>query len=307
MNNPRLSGILPQLSLLVASLLWASSFIALKLAFVHYHPMVVIAGRMVVGSLCFLFLPQVFRGVKILKTDIRPLALMVLVEPCLYFIFEAKALGLTTASQAGMITALCPLMVSFAAFFLLGERLTHRNIVGMVISVVGACWLSIAGQASATATAPNPALGNFFEFLAMVCAAGYGILLKQLTNRGYNPLFLTALQAFAGSIFFLPALFFPSTVMPTTIEPVSALAVLYLGSVVTLGAYGCYSFGVSRIPAGQASSFINLIPVFTLIMGMAILNETLNAWQYLACILVFGGIFLSQHRGRKPVVASVVK
>ncbi|MCP4116709.1 MAG: DMT family transporter [Desulfobacteraceae bacterium] len=298
---------MPHLSLLTASLLWASSFIALKLAFVHYHPMVVIAGRMVVGSLCFLFLPRVFRGVKILKEDIRPLALMVLVEPCLYFIFEAKALELTTASQAGMITALCPLMVSFAAFFFLGERLTHKNVAGMVISVAGACWLSVGGQGSATATAPNPALGNFFEFLAMVCAAGYGILLKQLTNRGYNPLFLTALQAFAGSLFFLPALFFPSTVLPTAFEPVSAMAVLYLGSVVTLGAYGCYSFGVSRIPAGQASSFINLIPVFTLIMGMVVLNETLNGQQYIACFFVFGGIFLSQHRERKPVPATVTK
>ncbi len=305
MNTSRFSGILPQLSLLVASLLWASSFIALKLAFVHYHPMVVIAGRMVVGSLCFLFLPQVFRGVKIRKQDIRPIALMVLIEPCLYFIFEAKALGLTTASQAGMITALCPLMVSFGAFFLLGERLTHKNVAGMVISVVGACWLSVGGQVSASA--PNPALGNFFELLAMVCAAGYGVILKQLTNRGYNPLFLTALQAFAGSLFFLPALFFPSTVLPATFEPVSALAVLYLGSVVTLGAYGCYSFGVSRISAGQASSFINLIPVFTLIMGMVILNETLNAQQYVACFLVFGGIFLSQHRGKKPVEAFAAK
>lgn len=305
MNTSRFSGILPQLSLLVASLLWASSFIALKLAFVHYHPMVVIAGRMVVGSLCFLFLPQVFRGVKIRKQDIRLIALMVLIEPCIYFILEAKALGLTTASQAGMITALCPLMVSFGAFFLLGERLTRKNVAGMVISVVGACWLSVGGQVSATA--PNPALGNFFELLAMVCAAGYGILLKKLTNRGYNPLFLTALQAFAGSIFFLPTLFFPSTVLPSTFEPVSALAVLYLGSVVTLGAYGCYSFGVSRISAGQATSFVNLIPVFTLVMGMVVLNETLNGQQAVACILVFGGIFLSQHRGKKPVEAFAAK
>ena len=145
---------------MVSSLLWASSFVALKFAFVHYHPMVVIAGRMMVGSLCFIFIPQVFKGVKIQKQDIRPLFLMVLMEPCLYFVFEAKALVLTTASQAGVITALCPLMVSFGAFFLLGERLTQKNISGMIISVVGACWLSTGGQSSITS--PNPALGNFF-------------------------------------------------------------------------------------------------------------------------------------------------
>ncbi len=301
MRNPNVSGIIPHVALMVSSLLWASSFIALKLAFANYHPMVVIAGRMMVGSLCFLFIPRVFRGVKILRQDIRPILLMVLMEPCLYFVFEAKALVLTTASQAGMITALCPLMVSFGAFFVLGERLTPKTITGMVISVAGACWLSTSGQASAAS--PNPALGNFFEFMAMVCGAGYGIVLKQLTNRGFNPFFLTALQAFAGSIFFVPALFFPATVLPSSLEPVSAIAVLYLGSVVTLGAYGCYSYGVSRIPAGLATSYINLIPVFTLIMGMAILDETLGFQQTIACILVFGGIFLSQHRAHRRVPA----
>jgi drug/metabolite transporter (DMT)-like permease len=73
--------------------------------------------------------------------------------------------------------------------------------------------------------------------------------------------------------------------------------------VVTLGAYGCYSYGVSRIPAGQATSYINLIPVFTLVMGMAILDETLNVQQTIACALVFGGIFLSQHRAHRHVPA----
>ena len=137
MTKQKFSGFMPHAALMVSSLLWASSFIALKLAFTSYHPMVVIAGRMMVGSLCFIFVPWVFRGVKILRQDIRPLFLMVLMEPCLYFVFEAKALVLTTASQAGMITALCPLMVSFGAFFVLGERLTLKTIAGMVISVVG--------------------------------------------------------------------------------------------------------------------------------------------------------------------------
>ncbi len=65
---------------------------------------------------------------------------------------------------------------------------------------------------------------------------------------------------------------------------------------VTLGAYGLYNFGVSRIPASQASAFVNLIPVFTVILGWIILNERFAPVQYLASALVFSGIFLSQDR-----------
>jgi drug/metabolite transporter (DMT)-like permease len=43
------------LSLLVAMILWASSFIALKLAFQFYYPMFIIFGRMFAASFVFLY------------------------------------------------------------------------------------------------------------------------------------------------------------------------------------------------------------------------------------------------------------
>ena len=42
----------PIFCLLGAMILWASSFIALKLAFAAYNPMVVIFGRMITASIC---------------------------------------------------------------------------------------------------------------------------------------------------------------------------------------------------------------------------------------------------------------
>ncbi|MGV8455706.1 EamA family transporter, partial [Pseudomonas aeruginosa] len=63
-------------------------------------------------------------------------------------------------------------------------------------------------------------------------------------------------------------------------------AVVYLGVVVTVGAYGLYNFGVGRLPASQASGFINLIPVFTLVFAALLLGETLNGPQMLAAGLV---------------------
>ena len=69
---------------------------------------------------------------------------------------------------------------------------------------------------------------------------------------------------------------------------------LYLGTVVSVGAYGLYNFGVSRIPASQASAFVNLIPVFTIVLGFWALDERLNFWQWMACALVFAGVLVSQ-------------
>ena len=220
---------------------------------------------------------------------------MAFFEPCLYFIFEAKAIELTTASQAGMVTAILPLLVAVTASVVLKEKIRKKAIVGLIIAISGVLWLSMEGAPSEYA--PNPPLGNFLEFMAMVCATGYTITLKRLTPV-YPPLLLTGIQACVGTVFFLPFLFFPSTVMPTAFEPVPILAILYLGLVITLGAYGLYNYGVSRIPASQASAFVNLIPVFAVLLAWLILDEVLNPSQYMACMVVFAGVFLSQGEAR---------
>ena len=290
------SPVFAYVGLVMAMILWSSSFVALKLAFRSYDPMVVISGRMVVASLCFAaFIPGFRAATSFHRKDLRPLLFMAFCEPCLYFSFEARALELTAASQAGMITAMLPLMVAVGARFVIGERLTAQTLVGFGVAVFGACWLSVAGQPSVDA--PNPILGNFLEFMAMVCATGYIISLKRLTAR-YSPFFLTAVQAFVGAVFFFPFLFLPTTVLPERFDPVPAMAIVYLGAVVTLGAYGLYNYGVSRIPVSRASVFINLIPVFTVLLGALILGERFSFFQYVASGLVFIGIYLSQRGGQ---------
>ncbi len=285
--------LLPTISLIVAMFLWASSFVALKLAFQSYQPMQVIFGRMFIASLCFIIFIPTFRKINWRRQDLKYFLFMGICEPCLYFLFEAKALQLTSASQAGMITAMLPLLVAILAWSWLKESISRQTLAGFSLAIIGACWLSLASEISISA--PNPLLGNFFEFLAMVCAAGYTVSLKHLTNN-YPPLFLTAFQAFIGALFFFPFLFLPGVGFSIGWEPTSALAVIYLGTFITLGAYGCYNYSVSRIPASRAAGYINLIPVFGVILGMLILGDTLNLSQWLACGLVFCGVWLSSRK-----------
>ncbi|GAB6058712.1 DMT family transporter [Desulfonatronum parangueonense] len=278
-------------ALFLATVLWAGSFIAMKFAIGVYGPMVVVLARMALASCCLLLLVGRFKSERYQKGDWKLLLFMALCEPCLYFIFEAMALTYTSASQAGMIVAILPLMVAVAARFFLKERLSRRIWLGFVIAIMGVIWLTLLSES--TEHAPNPLLGNFLEFLAMCCAAGSMIALKKLCVR-FSPLFLTSVQAFTGCIFFLPIVFLPGTTMPDSFHWQAVLSIIYLGFGVTIVAYWLYNYGVSRIPAGQASVFVNLIPVITLFLGWLILGERLVPLQYLASAVVLIGIFLSQ-------------
>ena len=283
--------------LLTAMMTWASSFIALKSAIGPMGPMSVVFGRMIVASLCFVYFIKGFTNLEFTKKDIKYILLMTAFEPCLYFIFEAKALQYTTASQAGMITSMMPLMTAIGAGIALKEVIGKRLLTGSAIAVLGAIWLSLSAQSSENAL--NPLLGNTLEFLAMVCGAWYAIAIRYLSQR-FSALFLTAAQAFVGAIFFLPlALWEYNTLeMHPTMETFGWI--LYLGVVVTIGGYGMFNLALSRIEASKASVFVNLIPVFTVFLAYLFLGETLNPTEMMASGVILFGVVVSQMPNLNP-------
>lgn len=288
---------LPAFSLVAAMLFYGSSFVALKLAFQSYDPMVVIFGRMVVANLCFLLFLKQLRNIVYRRGDFKYLLLMALCDPCLSFVFEAHALENTTAAQAGIVTAMLPLMVAVGARFFLKEQITRRTTVGLLLATVGVCWLSAGSVASRAA--PHPWLGNFLEVMAMACTTGCIIALKRLSAR-YHPFFLTAVQSWVGSLFFLPFLFLPAPHLPTRFIAVPALSIIYMGIFVTLVAYALYNYGISRIPAYQATAYVNLVPVFAVLLAWLILGEHFRPAQYFASALVFVGAIFSQQKQVRP-------
>lgn len=294
MSTPKNASLAAFSALTLATILWAGSFIAMKLAMSAFEPLLVVFGRMALASAVFLPLAPRLGELAALRRDIKPILFMALCEPCLYFVFEANALRFTQVSQAGMVTAMLPLLVAAAAALVLKERLSRRTVAGLILAVSGVLVLSAAG--SSTEAAPAPALGNFLEFLAMCCAVGYIVTLKKLSTR-HRPLFLTAMQSFVGTVFFIPTLFFHS--LPGHYPLVPTLAVVFLGLGVTFVAYGLYNYGVSQIPAAKASVFINLIPVFTLLFSWLVLGERLTSVQYAAAGIVLAGVFLTTSVGER--------
>ncbi|WED23722.1 DMT family transporter [Vibrio sp. JC009] len=280
------------LAVLTAVVVWATSFIALKVAVGEVAPMVVVFLRMAVGSLAFLAAwPWIRHGINYQAGDWKLLGGMALFEPCFYFIFEAQAIRFTSAGQAGMITSMLPLMVAVAAYFLLKERNTPRQWAGLFIAVIGVVWMTLSGTESEQA--PNPVLGNLLEFGAMVMAVGYTLLIKHLIQR-YSAFVLTAIQSFVGTVFFLPLAL--ASGWPADISVSAIGSIIYLGLVVSLGGYGLYNYSLSHIKASTSAGYINLIPAFTLVFSMLLLGERLVTTQWIAIGIIFFGVILSQDR-----------
>jgi drug/metabolite transporter (DMT)-like permease len=278
-------------ALLAAVVLWGASFSAMRVTLRALNPWSVMWLRMTIAMIVLLpftgrVWPKTYR-----QGDWKFLLPMVLFQPCLYFFLESHALVLTTSSQAGVISASVPVMVSVGAWFFLKESVHKLTFIGFIVAIAGVTGLTLM-QASG-GPAENPILGNTLELCAMVSAASNMLIVKQLSRR-YNPWTLTAMQTLAGFIFFLPGLYYLWPVDWSAWDMTMVLSMVFLGSFVTLGAFGLYNWGMSRIPASRAATFINLVPVTAVILGWVLLNETLTLFQLIAAAVVIGGVYLSQ-------------
>jgi len=128
----------------------------------------------------------------------------------------------------------------------------------------------------------------------MVCGTFYAISVRYLSQK-FPALFLTAAQAFMGVIFFFPLAVVEYIQTPTMTLSLETFGwICYLGVVVTLGGYGMFNLALSRIEASKASVFVNLIPVFTVLLAYLFLGEVLSQTEMMASFVIFGGIIISQ-------------
>ena len=274
--------------------LWGSALSIVKIALEEYDPVFLVFARM---AIAFLVLTPIvlirFRPIRIhSRKDFLLLILLTLCDPVGFFTFEALALQHTSASQAGMMWALAPLLNVMAAWVILRERTTRPVLVCFMVAMAGVVMLTMGSGISEHAS--NPVLGNFLELLSLCGAAGFLVILRFLRGR-YPAMLVVWFQSLGASILFLPALTLDSVVLPTQFNLTPFITLFYLGACVTFGAQACSAFAVARMPVSRLSALSNIIPVVGVLAGLIILGETLLPMQWAACAIVLGAVLISQY------------
>lgn len=123
---------------------------------------------MAFAGVIYLALYRLWSHIPYQKGDWKYLLAMVLFEPCLFFLCETFAMTYTTASQGGVIAACFPLCTAVAAWLFLGEKLTKKTIIAMLLAVAGVAGASLAAESSDQAS--NPILGNLLMVGAVLSA-----------------------------------------------------------------------------------------------------------------------------------------
>ncbi len=291
------------LSIAIAVILYGTTLTATKICLGYYTTPQLMSFRMIVSSILFLpFIFTVYKNIRIEKKDIWLILLMMLCEPCLYFIFETNALKYTTSGQAGIVSSLEPVILVIGARIILKERFVRIVYLGLFISIIGSILLSVSSDVSELA--PNPLLGNFLELIAIILTDTCVITTKYLMDR-YPPFFLAGIAVIGGAIFF-SIINLVSHGSFHVVLNTSLFLVIYLG-ILTVVAYALYNYAICTLPASKFSPFLFVLPVAAVIFGWFFLGETINIKQFGACILVFAGICICQLNDKKKYIKLIKK
>lgn len=278
--------------LVCAFFMWSTGFVIIKASLVWLNPLTVMTLRMLPPLAIYLVLRKQVMPEKWLREDWKWFALMVLGDPIGTLALQSQALRLTTASQAGMIFACMPLIMSLVARVFFGEAIRRRCLIGIGIAFSGVSMVALTGTSSAAA--PNPVLGNLLSLCAMGALICYSLTVKRLSQH-YKAPTLLFVQALGANCIQLPLffVFWPSADMLAATPAWVFWALLYTGVFPACLGYLIVNRALGTLKAAHVSLLNTLVPVFVLILGHIALGERLIPLQYFGAALVFGGVILA--------------
>ncbi|NCN04406.1 MAG: DMT family transporter [Spirochaetales bacterium] len=274
---------------------WGTAFVATKVILAVWPPWGFMGMRFAAGALVFLGFLGAKKQLKIDQKLILPLGVLALFQPVLYFVFETLALERTSAGSASIIIAAIPGVVALASGFFLKEHLSARGWFGAFLSILGIGIMTFLVPDSPTQS--QSLVGNLFALGAVLAAVVYTLLTRHLSKR-VSSLQLTGYQMFYAGLFFFPGLLVQGSEIFGAIPPFSVVVAFgFLVLVATFGAFLGFNYALSRIPAPQASMFLNGIPVVTVVVGWLVLGETLTLVQGAGGGLALLGVMLAGTSG----------
>ncbi|MCR8929665.1 DMT family transporter [Priestia megaterium] len=194
-----------------------------------------------------------------------------------------------SASQAGMISASIPIIILLFTPFLLKENIKTKGWIGAIISIIGVIILVRGKQSNFSATS---IMGEIEILLSCIAWALYTVLGKKY-GRQMDPLTMTAGAAFYGTLF--SAISCIGTVQSDMIHMTNSawLAIIYVSTLASVVAYFAWNAGVKILGAGRAAPFINLLPVWTVVLGIVLLQEQVSTMTFFGGIIAIIGAILA--------------
>ncbi len=229
---------------------------------------------------------------RIRRADFPTFLVLGLIAVTVFYVALIYAYDLTSVAVGTVLLYLAPALVTVGATLFLGEALTGRKLLALVLSFAG-CALVV--EAYRPANLRGDVLGVALGLVSAVTYAAYSLIGKPLLTR-YRAVTVLSYYLALGTMGLVVVKLATS---PTVWPPPSGIVAVagYNGVVTTLVPIVLYTLGLQVLPSSEASILATAEPVVAIVIAAVFLSEALGMGQWLGAGFVLGGVLLLAARG----------
>lgn len=278
--------------LLFQQLIASGTHIIAKVVVKDIDPVTLTALRSGIAAIGLLLIILIKRTkFRFQKEDYKSiLFLSFLAIPVNQFLF-LLAIKFTTPTNASLLYGTTPAVVLLISFITGKERVNWKKGIGVVIAF---CGIFIIVFERGIDFRSEYAIGNLLLCVAVVAWALYTIQGRILILK-YGAFETSAITMILGTVLFIPAGMInviDFNFSELTINQWSGL--MYLAMVTSIFAYFLWYYALSRIAATKVAIFTNLQPIFTTILAIILLDQTISIAFIIGGSIALVGVVLSQ-------------
>lgn len=284
------------LNILLLALLWAPSFLFIKLAVLEIPAITLVTLRITLSALLLLVLLK-FKKIA-LPRDPKlwgQCFFMGIVASSLPFILFSLSLQHIDSSLTALINGTTPISaILLAHYFLKDEKLTWHRFIGILLGFSGFLVLFLpallAGEMS------GDCFGMLCSLGASFCYAIGMVYAKKNIKAPKEPLILPTLQLFTSVFYLIPlSLIFDPLFNPFEISQTSVLSIIAIATFGTALAFIVYYRIILQYGATSASTVTYILPIFSVILGVVFLDENLSLSFCFAALLILLGTIVANN------------
>ncbi len=287
------------LKLILTAFFWGGTWIAARTAVREMSPFAVASWRFLLATLVLGLLLHRREGCPRWSwRDCLILGSLGLTGVFFYNVFFLYGLQHVEAGRGALVVAFIPAIIALADWLVFRLPMSPLKATGVALAMFG-CLLVVTQGQPARLLKGEIGFGEWLLLGTALSWTAYTLINRKITAR-FSPLamtfggclagwlMLTACAVAEGSLFNFSA---------TTWRATTGIA--FLGLFGTAIAFTWYSEAIGQIGSTRAAAFINLVPVFAVLLGALLLDERLGVGVLAGGVTVIVGVLITHRANRK--------
>ena len=283
MENGQKRGALAKAALLVATLIWGSTFIIFKDAMNGLPPLFILAFRYLVATV--ILSAVFFKKLRLINKTYLWQGAVLGVFLAAAYIFQTYGLQGTKKKKNAFLTAVYCVLVPFVSWAFFGGRPDRFNFLAAATCLAGIGFVSLDGDLSVMPGDWLTLVGGVFFALHIAFVARF--------NSDKDAVTLTLVQFFtAGVICGAGSLCFET--LPSSVPPAAWTEIIYLAVCGTAVAMLLQNVGQKYVSSSSAAIILSLEALFGVLFSVIFGYENLSVKLVIGFALIFFAIITSE-------------